>query len=305
MISVLVLGGESGIGREVSKTLASSEDTQVWVTYSRQDIKAPERCRSLLFKPAASRQDCTDVLQTLLETSQPNAIVNCLYATPAESSTDVEKALTLNSLLPHIVASEANRVGAITIQPSSYAVFQPSGTLQTESSATDAVTVFGRSTAIGEVSTKGVYHLRADVIGPRITEGLFSTIFETDSVLEVSKDIYSQPITTLAFARIVRGLIRDEVKRERIGNLHHIMSDGAISEFEQAVSIIAHFRQERLSISDPQHSESTQSTVLVGTDAPDEHKLLWEMAGYPEVPTFDELAEELYAYCKEDLEDVC
>jgi dTDP-4-dehydrorhamnose reductase len=305
MISVLVLGGESGIGREIVRMLARDQDTQVWVTFADRTLRGSDNRRNLLFKPPAGRGACTERLQAVLEAAKPQAVVNCLYAPPEESEEDIAQALLLNSLLPRIVASEVNRIGAITIQPSSYAVFQPSGDLRTETSATDATTVYGRSSAIGEVSTKGVYHLRADIIGPRIPGNLLDTIYETESVLDVAKDTYSKPITTLAFAKIVRGLIRDEAKRARIGNLHHLMSEGATSVFDQAVSLISHFRQERMSVVDTQRPGSAEESVRVGTDAPAEHALLWEMAGYLDVPTFDELAEELHAHCVAESEYVC
>jgi len=305
MISVLVLGGDSGIGREIVRLLSKDKDTQVWATFADRALQAPDDCRKLSFKPPTSRRSCAERLREVLEASKPQAVVNCLSAPPKESEEDMERALLLNSLLPHIVASEVNQIGAITIQPSSYAVFQPSAALRTETSATDATTVYGRSSAIGEVSAKGVYHLRADIIGPRIPGNLLDTIHETESALDITEYAYSKPITTLAFAKIVRGLIRDEAKREQIGNLHHLMSEGDTSVFDQVVSLISHFRQESREIFDKQRPESAKESVRVDTDAPAEHALLWEIAGYSNVPTFDELAEELHAHCVVESEYVC
>ena len=292
MRSVLILGGGSGIGAAICRELSKDRDTQLRMTCSKDRDLVPEDWDDVLvkFNPKASRYECSKHLRKLLQTSKATAVVNCIDFEQATESRGLEEAIMSNSLLPHILAIETEKLNIPVLNISNYEVFSPGRQTRTESSATDASTVYGRSKAFGEVTCSNVIHLRADSIGPKGGVGFFDSIFASSNVFNVSKDIYSKPVTHRALARIVRAILRDDVKRQNLPKVMHILSADLVSRYDQAVSLISHLRQERIRVYDSQEDEGEMS-ILVDTEHPKEHKALWEAAGFEEIPTFDELAE--------------
>lgn len=292
MRSVLILGGARGIGSAICEEISKDRDTQLRMTYNKGRDLIPKAWDEILvkFNPKASRRECSQTIRRLLQTSKATAVVNCSNFEQVSDSSGVDDALLINSLLPHILATETEKLNIPVISLSSYEVFRPGKEVRKESSAADSNTVYGRSKAIGEVTCSNVIHLRADAIGPNGGVGFFDSIFSSSNVFKVSKDIHSKPVTHKALAKIVRAILRDDVVRGRLPKVMHILSADLVSRYDQAVSLISHLRQERIQVYDAQEDEGEQS-IRVDTEHPKEHKALWEAAGFEEIPTFDELAE--------------
>lgn len=161
---VLVLGATGILGRAlVAEGLARG--LELTATYHRRLPSGPglERLRLVrvdLAQPAR--------VVALLEGVSPDVVINAAGVTRARCSDDPAAAWTINALSTHVLADAARSVGARLVHVSSDCVFRGDRGPYPEDALPDAIDLYGRSKARGEVRHTGFLTVRTSFVGHEV-----------------------------------------------------------------------------------------------------------------------------------------
>ena len=223
-------------------------------------------------------------------------IVNCIgmisHVIDDTEPTDQALAFSVNSLFPQELAHFAANQNMKVIQIATDCVFSGDSGGYDESSTHDATDVYGRSKSLGEISAWNFMNLRSSIIG-RESRGYFSLlewVIRQPPHAEVSGFIDRRwnGITTKAFARIVKGVLENQLFRP---GLQHIVPANTVSKADLVRLIAVNFS--RLDISVLETKSGFPKDLTLSTSNKDFNSTLWAMAGYSGVPTIQELIHEI------------
>lgn len=235
---VLILGATGMLGHALMRELDGSEGQEVFGSARRIDLIS-ENVPSHLMDHIFSGIDARDfrTIAELLDRLQPEIVVNCIGVIKQDPAiTDAVNTISLNALLPHLLARACVESGARLIHVSTDCVFSGNRGGYIETDNPDPIDFYGRSKLLGEVSTPPSLTLRTSIIGHELggTRSLVDWFLtQTGSVNGYTGAIYSG-ITTTEFARLLTSTIfpRDDL----VGLLH--VASVPISKCE-LLSIIA------------------------------------------------------------------
>lgn len=230
---VLILGGAGMLGHKIWQTLRERFDT--WVT-----LRAPlgEYASLQLFDEGRTLSgiDVTN-LDSLVNTFariRPEVVVNCVgIVKQLPSAKDPTLSLSVNSLLPHRLASLSRAAGARLVHVSTDCVFSGRRGLYEETDVADAEDLYGRTKLLGEPHTgdPGVLTLRTSIIGRelRSTTGLTEWLLSQRgaTVRGFTTAVFSG-LTTRALACIIGDVIEH---RPSLAGLYHV-SSAAITKYD-------------------------------------------------------------------------
>jgi dTDP-4-dehydrorhamnose reductase len=172
------------------------------------------------------------VVQRVLGRMRPDAIINCVAVTKRrEISTDALSSIELNAALPHRLANWAAQHASRVIHFSTDCVFDGRRGGYSEGDPTDAVDLYGRTKALGEVGAPGALTLRTSFIGREIirgTELLEWFLAQRDRRIKGYRNALYTGVSTLWMAQLVGDLL------ERWRQLHGLYQVAApmISKFD-------------------------------------------------------------------------
>lgn len=164
---------------------------------------------------------------------KPNVILNCVgVVKQLEASKRSIPSIELNSLFPHRLALFAQSIDARVINFSSDCVFNGSKGMYVESDFTDAIDLYGKTKALGEVvDLKNVLTLRTSFIGRELFPhgGLVEWFLSQNgnTVSGYNSAIYSG-LTTIRFVDILKKYI---IPNKELSGLYHL-SGNVINKFE-------------------------------------------------------------------------
>ena len=235
-----------------------------------------------------------DIFKDPLETLRPvnsnfDFVLNC-SGLIKHKIVEGEKAMVVNGEFPQQLASMFGRSARI-IQIATDCVFSGKGLNYTEASEKDATDVYGVSKIAGEVQSNNFLNLRTSVIGLEIEAKieLLEWVIKAPAgeVLNGFTNHFWNGITTLAFAKVILGIIRSG--NFEAGTLHLIPANST-SKAELIRLIALNFNRNDLTILDtlgPQSIDRTLSTLH-----PNKNKRLWADAGYLKIPTIEDMIRE-------------
>ncbi|MEA2236540.1 MAG: dTDP-4-dehydrorhamnose reductase [Thermoanaerobaculia bacterium] len=177
-----------------------------------------------------------DGISRLIETVQPDAVVNCIgVVKQLAAAHDPIASITLNSLLPHVVARACAAAGARMIHISTDCVFAGTRGNYTEKDLPDAADLYGRSKLLGEV-TEGELTIRTSIIGRelRTSNGLVEWFLSHrgGSVRGFTKAIFSG-VTTAVLADTLANVIEHH---SGLHGLYHVAA-APISKYDLLVML--------------------------------------------------------------------
>ncbi len=154
-----------------------------------------------------------DHVRAELRRIQPAVVVNCIGIVKQRAAAhDAVTSITVNSLLPHVIAETCAEWGGRLIHVSTDCVFGGARGNYTELDVPDAVDLYGRTKALGEVTTDNALTLRTSFIGRELVH--------RDSLLEwflahgggtvrgFTRAIYAG-VTSNHLASLIAGLVAD------------------------------------------------------------------------------------------------
>lgn len=206
------------------------------VCTTRQDVKLPpfDRVDLLQGDDVLTGVDVMDFgrLQGVLRDLRPDFIVNCVGIVKQRSAAQAPiPSITINSLLPHKLASFAEEWGGRVIHPSTDCVFDGAVGGYTESHASTAEDLYGKSKFLGELHCENGLTLRTSIIGRELAghASLLDWFLQQEGrpIRGFRQAIYSG-VTTLQLACVIGMLIE---RFPRLHGLYQVVSE-PISKYE-------------------------------------------------------------------------
>lgn len=228
---VLVLGASGMLGHALLRWFAAREGFDVRGTVrslaAQQLLPAPLRGRVTVGIDIEDRES----LRTLLERDRPDVIVNCIgLIKQLALSHDQIAAITINSLVPHILARACESSGSRLIHISTDCVFAGSKGMYREADVPDATDLYGRSKCLGEVDYPHAVTLRTSIIGHELqtSHGLIGWFLsQSGRVKGFTRAIFSG-LPTVELAKVIGELV---IPRTSLRGVYHV-SAAPISKYD-------------------------------------------------------------------------
>ena len=225
-------------------------------------------------------------------------IINCLGITKPhikdDNQQDVARAKLVNSLFPAELASLTEKTGSRVIQIATDCVFSGRKGHYLETDTHDAEDVYGKTKSLGEVVADNVMHIRVSTIGREL--GRSTLLLEwvlshaNGATITGFTDHFWNGVTTNHFANVVRGVIEKDGFRS---GLSHLVPADELSKADLVRQIASAFDRSDLIVKDTESGKPVDRTL--STTDPAFNKSLWAGAGYPDIPTIEQLIAEIAA----------
>lgn len=171
------------------------------------------------------------VLTGIMKCVKPDFILNCIGVTKRrKEANEAIHAITLNALLPHMLAEWGKNNSAKVVNFSTDCVFDGEHGNYTEESPTNATDLYGKTKALGEIQGENALTLRSSFIGLELhggTELLEWFLSQTGIVKGFKNAIYSG-LTTIELSRVIEKII---VYHPAANGIYNLSSD-PISKFD-------------------------------------------------------------------------
>jgi dTDP-4-dehydrorhamnose reductase len=292
-VKVLVLGASGMLGSLVTTALASSGEVDLSATVRSEELAAPGRNR------------LPDVDWRLFDASAPDGfaalsgakwIVNCIGIIKPlihdDNAFEVERAVRINSLLPHELARCAEVYGARVLQIATDCVYSGAEGRYVETDLHDALDVYGKTKSLGEVWSPNVFHLRCSIVGPEF--GPRKSLLEwfraqprAGSVSGYTNHDWNG-VTTFHYGKLCAGVILGGIE---LPHLQHVVPAGSVTKYELLESFAATFDRGDITI-EPAEAPTAVDRRLATLDEALNLRL-WQAAGYETPPTVPEMVSEL------------
>lgn len=222
-MKVMVLGAAGMAGHVVTRYLKEVGHTVVTVTHTR---KYDDSSYTIDVYRDLER------LRDVISFECPDVVVNCIGLLVQASEKEHEKAVFINSFLPHWLSSLN---GIKLIHLSTDCVFsgkqsdfriQPQYFETTKPNAED---FYGRSKALGEVIDDRNCTIRTSIIGPELKRGvgLFDWFMRQSGEVNGYTNAIWNGVTTLELAKFIDKVIREDIK-----GLVHICCSPEVSKYQ-------------------------------------------------------------------------
>jgi len=167
-VRIVVLGGAGMLGHKMFQVLRERFPGTICTT--RQDVRHPpfDKVDLLQGDDVIRGVEVMDFdrVQKVLEEIRPDFIVNCVgIVKQRDAARAAIPSITINSLLPHKLAAFAEKWGGRVIHPSTDCVFNGQRGNYTETDASDAEDLYGKSKFLGELHCDNGLTLRTSIIG--------------------------------------------------------------------------------------------------------------------------------------------
>lgn len=267
---------------------------------SRNDFKVTEFNRD-----GSSRSSQTLGVRIDVETFNPNqflrdlegidTVVNCIGMIKHRIQRDSQDSLRLTELVngefPKVLDELAITNGLQMIQVGTDCVYSGADGNYDENSPKDATDPYGSSKISGEDSLKKTLLLRTSFIGREEKTQIefleWVLKHEKNAVISGYTNHLWNGVTVLQLARVISGIIgRGDIK----SGVQHLVPNNFVSKFELATQIASKFGRVDLVI-EPMATPSSVDRRLK-TAHQEENEQLWLDAGYPSIPTIEEMLDE-------------
>jgi len=305
MKKVLILGANGMLGSMVTDYLSKKEDIELSVSMRNNNI------RSSFIKKY------NNIKVKYLDFSFPvdyslftpyligyDFIINCVGVTkPFIKENDfgsIKTAIEINSILPYYLKEFCEKHKTILIQILTDCVFSgKSNNYYEENDLKGANDIYGKSKMMGEYLSDNVINLRTSIIGPEIDSKkfLFEWFLQNENEsIDGYVNHYWNGITTLAYAKIVYGMIKNDNYKDYVNGFCHIFSNYVVNKYDLLYLIKDIFKKD-IHIEKISHDEYISRKLY--SIYLEYVKKIWENAGYRS-PGIEFLLDELKEYIENE-----
>jgi len=211
-------------------------------------------------------------------------VINCIGAIPQRIS-NPELMHKLNADLP----KKLSNCNAKVIQIATDCVFSGRKGNYTEFSDKDPTDLYGKTKWEGEQSPS--MKIRCSIIGPDNKDSsLFEWVKQQPEGATVFgyTDHFWNGVSTNIFAKLAKGIIESNFWQNKT---FHFVPSNFVSKFELVKLIAARTNRLDLNIIEKNTGKSINRTLA--TAYPEINKHLWKLAGYNQIPSIQEIVEEI------------
>jgi dTDP-4-dehydrorhamnose reductase len=219
-------------------------------------------------------------------------VVNCVGLTKSRineaSMTSRILAVKLNIDFPDDLARSAEQAGVNVIQAATDCVFSGLAGGYSESSAHDALDVYGKTKSLGETPSPNVMHLRCSLIGPEI--GSSSLFFEWVRQQPFRAEIngynnhFWNGLSSLAFGKVVSGVIKEDLFKSGV---QHLVPTNQVTKDELVRLELAALGRGDVQVTSKKGEHPIDRTLR--TNGHDFNEQLFLAAGYEKIPTIQKM----------------
>ena len=227
-MSIAVLGVTGMLGHKMFQVLRREFD-DVWGT-ALEDTAAPPFDRVELLRDARVRGGLDvsnfDALRAWLRGIRPEFVVNAVgIIKQRDAASAAVPSITLNALLPHVLAATAAEWGGRVIHFSTDCVFSGHKGAYTEEDVPDAEDLYGRTKALGEVTGENALTLRTSIVGRELHAHrslLDWFLAQNHGQTRGYRNVWYSGVTTLELAAVVARVI---ATRPGLNGLYQVVAE--------------------------------------------------------------------------------
>lgn len=288
MLTIGILGSTGMLGSTITYVL---ENKPYLITeFNKQGLSVTGNNESHTFDALIDSN-----LELLSKNNRFDYVINCIGMIKQiindQDPRSRSMAISLNSYFPKKLNDYLNRSHTPILTIGTDCVYSGQSGNYSEVHKFDAKDIYGKSKILGEEGCNNTMLLRSSIVG--------RDKFKSYSLLEW---VLSQPkngvingyvnhlwngVTTLHFAKIISGVIENS-RFEPI--TLHLVPKNSVSKFELIKIIANEFGRSDLKIVQSKAVHFTDRTL--STIDPKRNQILWEQAGYEEIPTVEQMIEE-------------
>ena len=293
MSNVLVLGATGMLGKMCSLVLDNHEDLNVTGSFNNKEgssLLLDKKINMVKFDAL------NDNLKEVIDKVKPEYIINCIGkikpVIDEEDPLSVSQARHINAAFPKHMEEVSSLNNIRVIQIGTDCVFSgEKGSYSVEDNH-DAVDIYGITKSEGEQDSGNKMLIRTSIIGPEITPGrsLLNWFLELEAGSRVNgfKNHMWNGITTLAFAKVARGLITSNSYNPYVV---HLTPKDMVTKYDLLIFFRESFKREDIKISPTDAELVVDRTLLPSSNKQNDD--LWKMGGYEGSPTISDLVKEL------------
>ncbi len=274
MKRILILGSAGMAGHVVKKHLS---DTGKYIIGEVARTVTPGKFNYAI--------DVTDLhaLELVITEFKPEVIINCIGVLNKDAEDNPDKAILLNSYLPHHLAKRAKASGARLIHISTDCVFSGLKGNYLDTDRKDGIGFYAQSKALGEVNYGAHLTIRTSIIGPEIKSNGIGLLhwFLRNEAKEIKgyTQAYWGGVTTIQLAIAIQYAIE-----QTLSGLIHLTNGERISKFELVNIFKEVFKKDVLILPDGHYQVDkslavSDQTNLLG-EVPSYEKMLQDMKSW-------------------------
>ena len=242
----------------------------------------------------------TDSVDELLKSFPKGTVVINLigmirHKIKEEESDSKLTASRINAEFPRDLVLGAENLGFRVIQIATDCIYSGKNGPYSENAKADPVDVYGYTKAAGELIAKNLLTLRVSIVGREIKEHVelmdWVVNQEINSVLNGFRNHRWNGITSLHFAKILNGILREDF--HRMGTFH-VVPEGSVSKYELIKMISEISERKDLAIMEIDAENSINRTLI--SKYPQINEDLWKGAGYRHIPAIRIMLEEYFKW---------
>lgn len=226
-----------------------------------------------------------------------DTLVNCVGWIPQKGTGDFERdkanAYQLNSELVERLSAWRRKSGFTWVQILTDCVFRGDSGSYDENDPKDATDLYGLSKIEGEQFLEGSVAIRCSIVGPdqNSSAGLYSWFKAQEaraSKISGYKNAWWNGVSTVAFARLASAV---HISQSINPGISHWIPSDTVTKLELLHLFASGLGYEPSAVEEtylPKAVDRTLTTVF-----PERNKDLWQIAGYPSVPSIQDLCHEM------------
>lgn len=176
--------------------------------------------------------DVTDFenLKCIVVNGQFDFVINCVGILNQDAEDNIDKAILINSYLPHYLSSITKNLKTSIIQMSTDCVFSGIKGNYSENDIPDGTTYYAKTKALGELNDDKNLTFRNSIIGPDINEngiGLFNWFMKQSGEINGFEKSIWTGVTTLTLAKAMH-----KASYEGLTGLYNLVNNETINKYE-------------------------------------------------------------------------
>lgn len=222
---ILILGASGMIGSAIYKRLSAASNLEIYGGVRDLSIQKyfTEALQNSLI--ACGNLSVTESIHSILQKVKPDVVINCAGLTKHKKEADDQKiVMPINATMPQQLAHVCDSWGIRFIHISSDCVFSGAKGGYVEDDLPDALDLYGRSKALGEIVLGSAITLRTSTIGHELHTkyGLLEWFLAQDKQCQgFSRAIFSG-LPSVVFAEVIKDFV---LPNPDLRGLYHVSAD--------------------------------------------------------------------------------